>query len=123
MIAEIEGGNPDLGGGAYVNQNVPPAESVRPQARPESAPVEPTLRPVARPEGLGADTGEPVAAAELTSGGASQATGSDGSQQTARANSTPPEVQALIQAMTSRPQTEEEKVALEEYLATIQGAG
>ena len=121
MIAEIEGGNPDLGGGAYVNQNVPPAESVRPQARPESAPVEPTLRPVARPEGLGVDTGEPVAAAELTSGGASQATGSDGSQQTARVNSTPPEVQALIQAMTSRPLTEEEKVALEEYLTTVQG--
>lgn len=121
MIAEIEGGNPDLGGGAYVNQNVPPAESVRPQARPESAQVEPTLRPVARPEGLGVDTGEPVTATELTSGGASQATGSDGSQQTARANSTPPEVQALIQAMTSRPLTEEEKVALEEYLATVQG--
>ena len=126
MISEIESGNPDLGGGAFVNQNVPPAESVRPQARPSDMAV-PTIEPAATPvSGSNVDTGVPLTEAELapeSAQGTEANTGSRGGASDAvAANTTPPEVQALIQAMTSRPLTEEEKAALEEYLATIQGS-
>ena len=126
MISEIESGNPDLGGGAFVNQNVPPAESVRPQARPSDMAV-PTIEPAAAPvSSSNVDTGVPLTEAELapeSAQGTEANTGSQGgASDSVAANTTPPEVQALIQAMTSRPLTEEEKAALVEYLGTIQGS-
>ena len=51
MVAEIESGSPDLGGGPLVNQNVPPSTSLRPKQRPEG--------------GANFDTGTPLTEAVL----------------------------------------------------------
>ena len=51
MVAEIESGSPDLGGGPLVNQNVPPSTSLRPKQRPEG--------------GADFDTGTPLTEAVL----------------------------------------------------------
>ena len=123
MIAEVEGGNPNLGGGGsttaeytprITTTELSPATTEGTTSGPASAPVVggQGATPV---EGVQATADLPEEAVQRTEGEAPTA------RTSATGPSTPPEITALLQALGSRTLSEEEVSQLDQYIAGLGG--
>ena len=122
MIAEIEGGNPDLGGTVGSDRT--------PATVPEvtTTPLEATATASAAPASGGASVNatmdtvsvDTTATLPEQQQSAAQAAPTEG-RQAASGPSTPPEITALIQALGGRKLTEEEVSQLDQYISSLGG--